>query len=176
MIRAIRSAHLWRTLRYTLLFLFLVMTETVLLPRVVPDPVVPDLILCAVIAVGMAEDEKTAGICGVCAGFLIDAVGTVGLSLSPLYYMLCGYVTGVFARTLLNRNFPSYLVYMLAACLTRVGYTLLLIQFDQADCPLDLAFAEILAPEFLWTMLASPLLYLIVALPLAKRNRRELKN
>ena len=90
--------------------------------------------------------------------------------------MLCGYVTGVFARTLLNRNFPSYLVYMLAACVTRAGYTLLLIQFDQADCPLDLAFAEILAPEFLWTMLASPLLYLIVALPLAKRNRRELKN
>ena len=129
MIRAIRSAHLWRALRYTLLFLFLVMTETVLLPRVVPDPVVPDLILCAVIAVGMAEDEKTAGICGVCA-----------------------------------------------ACVTRAGYTLLLIQFDQADCPLDLAFAEILAPEFLWTMLASPLLYLIVALPLAKRNRRELKN
>ncbi|MBQ7172332.1 MAG: rod shape-determining protein MreD [Clostridia bacterium] len=176
MIRAIRSVRLWQIFRYTLIFLSLIMTETVLLPRVFSDPVVPDLVLCAVIAVGMAENEKTAGVCGLCAGFFLDAAGTVGVSLSPLYYMLCGYVTGVFARTLLNRNFPSYLVYMLVACVTRAGQTLLLLQFGQADCPLHLAFAEILAPEFLYTMLASPLLYLIVALPLAKENRRELKN
>jgi LytS/YehU family sensor histidine kinase len=124
----------------------------------------------------MAEDERVAGICGVAAGFFIDAIGSVGLCISPILYGLCGYLTGVLVRFLLRRNFPSYVIFLACAAAARSVITLMMLYGHQSDVPLNLAFMDILMPEFLMTVLCSPVLYLIIAVPLARKNKQSMKN
>ena len=74
----VRSSVLYKTVNYGIIFFLMSMLETITLP-LAGVQIIPDLVLCAVVAVGMAEDERVAGICGVFAGFFIDALGAVGL-------------------------------------------------------------------------------------------------
>ena len=171
----VRSSLLYKILKYGIIFFFVIMLPTVTLP-LASSLVVPDLVLCAVIAVAMGEDERTAGICGVVAGFFLDALGGVGLSLSPLVYGFCGYLAGVMVRFFLRRNFPSYLIYVACAAAANSVITLFFIYVWQDTVPLNAAFTDIVIPEFLLTLLASPLLYLVIALPLARKNKQSLKN
>ncbi len=171
----VRSSVLYKLLNYGIVFFFVLMLETVTLP-LAGAGTVPDLVLCAVVAVGMAEDERTAGICGVSAGFFIDAFGAVGLCISPLLYGLCGYLTGVLVRFVLRRNLPSYVIYVACAAAARSVITLMTVFVRQNTVPLYSAFADILIPEFSLTVLCSPVLYLIIVLPLARKNKQSLKN
>ena len=114
----VRSSVIYKLVNYGIVFFLIAMLETVTLP-LAGAGIVPDLVLCAVVAVAMAEDERVAGICGVAAGFFIDAVGAVGISISPLLYGICGYLTGVLVRFFLRRNFPSYLIYVACAAAAR---------------------------------------------------------
>ena len=171
----VRSSVLYKLLTYSVIFFLLSMLETVTLPLAGAE-ILPDLVLCAVVAVGMAEDERVAGICGVAAGFFIDALGAVGLCISPLLYGLCGYLAGVLIRFLLRRNFPSYIIFISCAAAARAVITLMMLYVRQGDVPLNLAFMDILVPEFLLTVLCSPVLYLIIAVPLAHKNKQSMKN
>ncbi|MBQ2733434.1 MAG: rod shape-determining protein MreD [Clostridia bacterium] len=171
----VRSSVIYKTVNYGILFFLISMLETVTIP-LAGAKTVPDLVLCAVVAVGMAEDERTAGVCGVAAGFFIDALGAVGLCISPLLYGACGYLTGVLVRFLLRRNLPSYLIYVLCAAAARSVITLMMVYVFGDTVPLYYAFADILIPEFILTVLCSPVLYLIIVLPLARKNRQSLKN
>lgn len=172
----VRASVVWRILRYAVLTFFIVMLETVVLPRIFPGAL-PDLMLSAVIAAAMGEDERIAALFGAFGGFFLDAAGTTGLSLSPLYYMLTGYVFGVLIRFWLRRNFLSYLIFTgCAAFLTRPVVTYILLQFSQPDTPLYRAVSDILLPEAFLTVLFSPLLYLAVFLPLRGALRRSIKN
>ena len=171
----VRSSVIYKLVNYGIVFFLIAMLETVTLP-LAGAGIVPDLVLCAVVAVAMAEDERVAGICGVAAGFFIDAVGAVGISISPLLYGICGYLTGVLVRFFLRRNFPSYLIYVACAAAARSVVTLMTVYMSQSAVPLYSAFADIVIPEFLLTVLCSPVLYLIIALPLARKNKQSLKN
>ncbi|MBQ7011364.1 MAG: rod shape-determining protein MreD [Clostridia bacterium] len=172
----VRSSLLYKILKYGLIFFFIIMISTVSLPLVTDGAVIPDLVLCAVIAVAIGEDERTAGVCGVAAGFFLDALGGVGLSLSPVAYGFCGYLVGVLVRFLLRRNFPAYLIFVSCAAAANSVITLFFIYVWQDTVPLNSAFADIIVPEYLLTLLASPLLYIVIALPLARKNKQSLKN
>ncbi|MBQ1212168.1 MAG: rod shape-determining protein MreD [Clostridia bacterium] len=171
----VRSSVLYKLVNYGIVFFLILMLETVTLPLAGAD-ILPDLVLCAVVAVGLAEDERTAGICGVAAGFFIDAFGASGICVSPLLYGLCGYLTGVLVRFFLRRNFPSYVIFVACAAASRSFITLMLVYVYGNNVPLYSAFADIIIPEFLLTVLCSPVLYLIIALPLARKNKQSLKN
>ena len=128
------------------------------------------------LAAGIAEDERTAGIFGLCAGFVADSVGSFGIALSPVFYMLCGYISGVLIRFLMRRNFPSYLVYMAVACAARSVLTFVMIYLTSSGVPLNLAVADIIIPEYLLTFAFSPLAYAAIVLPMARHNKQSLKN
>ena len=70
----VRSSAVLRVLRYFVLSFFLVMLQTVVLPRVFPGAL-PDLMLPAVIAAAMGEDERIAALFGAFGGFFLDAAG-----------------------------------------------------------------------------------------------------
>lgn len=171
----VRSSVLYKAVNYGIVFFLISMLETVTLPLAGTE-IIPDLVLCAVVAVGMAEDERVAGICGVAAGFFIDALGAVGICLSPLLYGICGYLTGVLVRFFLRRNFPSYIIYVASAAAARSVITLMMVYVYGNTVPLYSAFADIVIPEFILTVLCCPVLYLIIALPLARKNKQSLKN
>ncbi|MEE0970012.1 MAG: hypothetical protein U0M06_11635 [Clostridia bacterium] len=75
-----------------------------------PFGAVPELVLPAVIAIGIYDKERTGAIAGIVGGYMIDAVGGVGLSLSPPIYMLCGAVSALLVYSVLNRGWFSWFI------------------------------------------------------------------
>ena len=71
---------------------------------------VPDLVLTAVITIAIYDKERTGTIAGITGGYIVDALGGFGLSLSPIIYMLCGCITAMLAYSILRRDFFSFLI------------------------------------------------------------------
>ena len=73
--------------------------------------IVPDLTFAAVCAIGFIAGERYGSIFGIFGGVLIWALGSSGISLSPILFTFCGYLCGALPRVILRRNFLSYLVF-----------------------------------------------------------------
>lgn len=71
---------------------------------------VPDLILPAVIAIAVYDRERMGTIAGIMGGYISDAIGGTGLSLSPPVYMMCGCLVALLAYSVLRRDIFSWLV------------------------------------------------------------------
>lgn len=71
---------------------------------------VPDLVLPAVITIAVYDRERMGTVAGIMGGYIADAIGGTGLSLSPLVYMLCGIIVALLAYSVLRRDFFSWLV------------------------------------------------------------------
>jgi rod shape-determining protein MreD len=172
----VRSSVIFKSIKYSVLFLLIILIETVTLPLALKGAVLPDLVLGAVIACAFGEDERVAGVCGLAAGFVLDALGSFGVALSPLLYGLAGYLAGVMIRFFMRRNLPSFMIYMLSAAAARAVFTVMLALLNLYTVDISILFFKTVIPEFFLTVLFSPLLYLIIALPLARKNKQSLKN
>ncbi len=73
--------------------------------------VTPDFCFALICAIGFIAGERYGAIFGLSGGVLIWALGSGGISLSPILYAFCGYLCGALPRVILRRNFLSYLVY-----------------------------------------------------------------
>lgn len=122
--------------------------------------VTPDMMCAAVVTIAVFEGERSGGIAGVAAGFLIESVGSFGLALSPLPYMLCGYLCGLCCSYVLNRNFASWTLCILLSFLFREVFTLAALYAAHPDTPFLYALRSVLLPEYLSSVLTAPLLYL----------------
>ena len=172
----VRSSVIFKAIKYSVIFFVIMLLETVTLPLALKGAVLPDLVLSAVIACAFGEDERVAGVCGLAAGFALDALGSFGVSLSPLFYGLAGYLAGVMIRFFMRRNLPSFMIYMLSAAAARSVLTVMLAFFNLYTVDISILFTKTVIPEFFLTVLFSPLLYLIIALPMARKNKQSLKN
>lgn len=172
----VRSSVIFKTVKYSVIFFLIILIETVTLPFIFVGAVLPDLVLGAVIACALGEDEKVAGVCGIAAGFVLDALGTFGVSLSPLFYGLAGYLAGVMIRFFMRRNLPSFMIYMLFAAAARSVFTVISAILNLYTVDVNILIAKTVIPEFFLTVLVSPLLYLTIALPLERKNKQSLKN
>ena len=138
-------------------------------------PAVPDLILGLVVGIAMLDSQKTAVICGVGAGFVIDAMGSSGLSLSPLFYMLIGAFCGALAKKMLPR-FISWVVNLLVFSAAKAVLTILNLLYLPGGLDLYDVAVNILLPEFICTFIICLPIYFIVKLCMipidAKRHLR----
>ncbi|MBQ3125675.1 MAG: hypothetical protein IJC15_01275 [Clostridia bacterium] len=132
----------------------------------------PDLMLAAVVAIAIFDSPRAGGVAGIAAGVIIGALGGVGLNLLPLFYMLCGCFFGVWSTHSLSANFPSWLIYMLVGCCGRAIMTLIHLDAVYPVYSLLDVVPGILVPEFLATLLVSPLLYLTLRRAALLFNRR----
>ena len=71
---------------YGVLLILLTVLQTTFIYRFPIHNVIPDLIVGAVCCVGIYHGEKHAALFGLCAGLFTDALGSVGVSLLPLFY------------------------------------------------------------------------------------------
>ena len=69
-----------------------------------------EVVLCGVAYVGWRRGALTGALTGVVGGFMLDALGEAGLSLSPLVFM----VVGIYAAFVAERLFDHPLTYLLA--------------------------------------------------------------
>jgi cell shape-determining protein MreD len=93
-----------------------------------------------------------------------EALGGTGIMLMPVLYMLAGYVFGIVTRFFLNRNFLSWIVYMLIAALARAVWSLLHLAATETGFNFVSVFSRIITPEFLMTVLFSLPMYFICRL------------
>ena len=142
-----------------LLLFVMVILQTSVFARSKPFGATPDLMLCTVLIVSFFLGCHAGGITGIVAGFLTDALGSVGFSLLPLVYFLVGYLIGYYIKVLNARRYLFYLITLgialIVRLITTLSYTLLSTQsFHFPSFMLSVAL-----PEMLGTALFGAALY-----------------
>ena len=121
--------------------------------------------------------QKFGAVAGTLAGFFIDAVGSIGLSLSPLLYCVFGYVTGICAEFLFRRGVLSFTMATVVSYFLRGFATIILVAASWTTYSTTFVFLRVVLPEIALSILFSYPVYLAFRL-LAGRFHRdfELKN
>ena len=112
--RSRRRVRLWLIASGSVMMLFLIGIQTVLLDRVMIagyDFGSPGLCLCFVMAMGYLVDRETGGLTGLACGFLLDGACGCDMMLRPIVYFLLGWLCGLLGDRLLAHNAPSFAVY-----------------------------------------------------------------
>ncbi len=124
----------------------------------------PDLMICTVLCIGFFVGRYAGAITGIGAGFLIEAMGSVGISLLPLFYLFVGYLAGHYARAIYPKRYTAYLFYLLFAVLLRMIITLTYIVLTYESFHLLGVIGKILLPEAADTAVAGCILYFPIKL------------
>ncbi len=119
---------------------------------------VPDMMLCVVLLLGYFGGRQLGAICGIAAGVLVEAMGSHGIVLLPLFYLFCGYLTGHYARSL-TRGFLLYLPYLGIALPCRAAVTLLYASLTYQSIHLTDLLIQTMLPELLLTAALGCALY-----------------
>lgn len=153
------------TMGKILLFSLLVFFSGVLqssLFAALPLPALPDLILVSVVGLAVYDGERSGAIAGVCGGVFAEALGGASLLFLPVFYMLCGYVFGLVSRVFLNRNFVSWLLYVLIGSALRSALSLVHEMLLETDVNLYLICTKVVIPEFFITLVCAIPMYFAV--------------
>ena len=121
--------------------------------------VVPDLCFALVCAIGFILGEKYGSIFGLLGGVLIWALGSGGISLSPILFALCGYMCGVLPQVILRRNFLSYLVFTAMMGGIHLIFTLIYFIMLSESYEIWSAFGGVIIPEFILCVILMIALY-----------------
>lgn len=109
---------------------------------------VPRLSLAFICAIGFLYGEKLGAVAGIFSGIITDALGSTGVYLSPILFLLCGYFCGVLVGWFLSENLPSFLVYSLFAGMAGMVFTVFTCGLFSKDFYFGNIFVKILIPEF----------------------------
>ncbi len=115
----------------------------------------PDMMLGAVMAIAMFEGERAGCAAGIGAGFFIEAIGGVGLSVLPVFYMICGAVCGLLCIRTFSRGPVTFVLFALVAYIARAMVTLIYISFLWGDYNILDAIGKILVPEYFSSVIFS---------------------
>ena len=162
---------------YGFLTVLLVVLQTTLMPRLCLFGVFPDIVIVAVCCVGIYSGENTAALFGFISGLAVTALGSVGVSFEPLFYVFVGYFcgrVGVNARN--NRRFWAYLISMPAVCLVRAFISFVNFHIEYfGSIEYGRLFLDNLLPEFCYTLIIAVPVFVLVwlfELPIANRQNR----
>ena len=155
----VRPSYVIKTVVYTLYAIFLICITSATLPSLGYNGAAPDLIICAVISLSYFESEKAASGFGMLAGFALEAVGSTGFSILPLFYMLCGCVSWLLFSRALQKNFGAYMLYTALFMIVRTFISVIYIQLSAPNFALDLAFKNTLLPEYVLTVCSAAFVF-----------------
>lgn len=136
-----------------------VILQTSVLSRSKPFGATPDLMLCTVLAFSFFLGCHAGGITGIVAGYLTDALGSVGFSLLPLIYFLLGYFIGHYVKVLNARRYVFYLVTLGIALVVRFLTTLIYTLLSLSSFHFPSFLLSVALPELLGTALFGAALY-----------------
>ena len=120
---------------------------------------VPDLLIASVLCIGFFTGPYAGAVSGIGAGFLIDALGTSGISVMPLCYLLEGYLIGYYARKDMQRGFLQYLIFLAITLVYRAVITILYAWIAVGSQSFTTLLLKAVLPELFSTALAGIALY-----------------
>lgn len=141
------------------LFLVLILLQTTLFARYRIFGAIPDLCYAGLILVSYFCGKETGAVTGIAAGFAVEALGSVGISLLPVFYLFCGYVCGYFTRAILPRRFSAFAAVLGVAVPVRAAITLIQMCLTYSSVNLPRILLYSLLPEMLATALFACALY-----------------
>lgn len=157
------SHNIGKILLFTILVFFSGVLQSSLFPALSMLPASPDLVLIAVIGLAVYDGERSGAVAGIGGGVLLEALGGgANILLMPLFYMLCGYIFGIVSRVFLNRNFISWLLYILIGTALRGTLSLLHLMLTEVDINIYLIFTEVIIPEYFVTLVCAVPMYFLV--------------
>jgi rod shape-determining protein MreD len=145
--------------RYGGLLLVAAILQVTLLSRWRLFDCVPDLTLAAVFAIAFFCGAQIGAIAGIAGGFFVDALGSFGLSLLPVFYLFIGYVVGHYARAVYPKRLTSYATYAFFALLLRAAASVTLAAASYKSIALPAILLRSVLPEFGLTLVLALLLY-----------------
>ena len=150
-----------RVLVYGLLLLILATAQCAFFARLELLGAVPNLVLCAVVAIALVDSIRAAAVAGIAGGFLLDALGGVGLSLSPLMFFLVAWLIGSLAAKMMT-GMVSYCILLIPTAVFAGAVRLVTLLW--AGEPVLGALRHGVLPELICTAVLGLPLYGIVAL------------
>lgn len=159
--------HLLNGMCLGILIGFFCVVQTSFLPYFPILGVKADIVLPAIVALALFLPAKPLVIAVFAAGFLTDAIGSLGISARGLMYL--GIALCIYAVVSLSfrRNVGVFLLATAAAKLVCELFTLTYLLTQWTSMSLPTVFVQVLLPEFLYTLLLSPLVYFFVKFYLA---------
>ena len=154
-----RARALKFILTETILFLTVILLQTTLFARIRLFGAVPDLCFVTLILISYFCGKEVGAITGIAAGFAVDALGSVGISLLPILYLFCGYLFGHFTRAIYPKRYTSYLVVLAAAIPVKMVITFVYICINYHTIHLLEIMGRVLLPEAAVTVLIGAALY-----------------
>ncbi len=151
----IRPFHVIKAAAYAVYSVFLICTVSSFLPSAGYRWAIPDLILCATVATAYFEGERVSAVFGMASGFALEAVGSVGFSILPVFYMLCGAVGALLFSRALQKHFGAYMLYTALFMLMRSVISAIYIQLFMPEYSIATAISQVLLGEYALTMLSA---------------------
>ena len=141
--------------------------------RLKPFGAVPDIMLGALCAIALLDGKGVAIVSSVCAGYFIDALGTVSPSFSPLFYLVCAVVSALLAEKLIPK-FISFALSMLPLLALKAIYTLTAVTAAYGELPALSAALSLLLSEAISTAVICVPVYFVIKLctiPICARSK-----
>lgn len=159
----------FRWLLYAALLLFFYLCEVAPLIR----GWCPLLIIPLATAVAMREGELAAGIFGVFCGFMMDVASGTILGFSSLWLLACCPIISLLSRFWLKSNWLSHLVMNAVTAVIICGMDFLFLHWVWERENSGISFLKSLLPAYLWAIVFSIPVYLLVVLISNKFRPKE---
>ena len=129
-----------------------------------------------IIAIGMTEGGTWGGAFGIVGGVVIDSLGSVRMTLTPIVFMLAGFFAGLLLEEYFSDTAAVRGIMIGGGAFLRAVMTLVSAASELPDFSLGAVFRLVIGPEFLATLVLSPIVHLIAYLTLkwAHKPRTEL--
>ncbi len=151
--KSIAGEIIWRVIAYGTAIVFLALLQVTVFAKFMPFGATPDFMLTAVITVSMCENERSGTVAGLFAGFIIECIGSIGLTLLPILYMMVGCVCGLATYWYLTDSYAVTAVYVLIGAVVKGMINLVYITAFYGDFSIPVAFVSIIIPEYASTLL-----------------------
>jgi len=141
-----------RFVKYALMFLFLILLQTTLIPLLSIQDIYPDLLLIGVVITGIRHGATPAILAGCVVGFVQDAAVTQLYGLSSLAKSVAGFVAGYFSREKLKYNFQVTLAVVAATALTNTVLNQAIYYFS-SNINIGWIILRYIIPHFIYTVI-----------------------
>ena len=150
----VNSASVIKIFLYVTVSFLLAVLQSTLGKRIGLFGVTPQMTLALTVAAAYYQGPVIGALCGIFCGVFTDAIGGTGITLSPLFYTLIGWIIGSLAiekKGQKGSSLGSFILNLAAATLVGGFITLIMLSLNAAKPNLPDAFIYIVLPEALNT-------------------------
>jgi hypothetical protein len=137
----------------------------------------PDLLLGAIATLALYEDDKTCALCGIISGFFYCALGGADIPFYILFSFLCAYTLWIIKDYGLPKRHSSFFALAILGFGAKAVFNIAEISLAARNFNLFGAFSSIIIPEFICSLVFSPIpyvfFYMLTRIFYKRNNQRK---